>query len=113
MYSGLFSPGYPSIALNITIMNRKIFISELALLSIGIASAHAQSAKEAVKPNVLFILADDLGWMDLGCYGSSFYECLCGMSRKLSYARQFSDRKVSGTASFDGLYPWWIFRTFT
>lgn len=24
--------------------------------------------------NVLFILVDDLGWMDLGCYGSSFYE---------------------------------------
>ena len=26
------------------------------------------------KPNVLFILVDDLGWKDLGCYGSSFYE---------------------------------------
>jgi len=25
-------------------------------------------------PNFLFILIDDLGWMDLGCYGSSFYE---------------------------------------
>jgi arylsulfatase A-like enzyme len=25
-------------------------------------------------PNVLFILADDLGWSDLGCYGSKFYE---------------------------------------
>jgi arylsulfatase A-like enzyme len=25
-------------------------------------------------PNVLFILVDDLGWNDLGCYGSSFYE---------------------------------------
>ncbi len=25
------------------------------------------------KPNVLFILVDDLGWSDLGCYGSSFY----------------------------------------
>ncbi len=26
------------------------------------------------KPNVMFILADDLGWMDTGCYGSTFYE---------------------------------------
>jgi arylsulfatase A-like enzyme len=25
-------------------------------------------------PNFLFILVDDLGWRDLGCYGSSFYE---------------------------------------
>jgi len=28
----------------------------------------------AVKPNFLFILVDDMGWKDLGCYGSSFYE---------------------------------------
>ena len=27
-----------------------------------------------MKPNILFILIDDLGWRDLGCYGSSFYE---------------------------------------
>ncbi|MBM7566110.1 sulfatase [Paenibacillus sacheonensis] len=26
------------------------------------------------KPNVLFILIDDMGWKDLGCYGSAFYE---------------------------------------
>ncbi len=26
------------------------------------------------RPNILFILVDDLGWKDLGCYGSTFYE---------------------------------------
>ncbi len=26
------------------------------------------------KPNFIFILLDDLGWRDLACYGSSFYE---------------------------------------
>lgn len=30
--------------------------------------------KAEKKPNIVFILVDDLGWKDLGCYGSSFYE---------------------------------------
>lgn len=33
-----------------------------------------QSKPDSHKLNVVFILADDLGWKDLGCYGSSFYE---------------------------------------
>ncbi len=30
--------------------------------------------QEADRPNILFLLADDLGWSDLGCSGSAFYE---------------------------------------
>jgi arylsulfatase A-like enzyme len=31
-------------------------------------------AKPPVRPNVVFFLVDDLGWRDLGCFGSKFYE---------------------------------------
>ncbi|WP_459555961.1 sulfatase [Lacunimicrobium album] len=50
-------------------------------------------APAAERPNIVFILADDLGATDLGCYGSSFYEtpridelCQSGMKFTRAYA---------------------------
>lgn len=41
----------------------------------GTISLPAQGSEpQDAQPNFLFILADDLGYKDLGCYGSSFYE---------------------------------------
>lgn len=38
------------------------------------AFVSSQCAIAANRPNVVFILVDDMGWKDLGTYGSSFYE---------------------------------------
>jgi arylsulfatase A-like enzyme len=45
----------------------------LLLLLLGLP-ASARQASAAAPWNVVLILADDLGWRDLGCTGSTFYE---------------------------------------
>lgn len=50
--------------------NIKLLLSTLALTAI----TQVANAKEPKRPNVLFILADDYGWNDLGCMGSKYYE---------------------------------------
>lgn len=41
-------------------------------------------------PNIIFILADDLGWHQLGCYGSDFYETPA-LDRMASDGMRFSN----------------------
>ena len=47
-------------------MKHILFSAALTFLAIGITHA-----ADAAKPNFVFILADDLGYGDLGCYGQT------------------------------------------
>ncbi len=51
----------------------KIFGS-LILTYILMSCSNHQETTEPTKPNVILFLIDDLGYSDLGCYGSKFYE---------------------------------------
>ncbi|HEC42068.1 MAG TPA: DUF4976 domain-containing protein [Bacteroides sp.] len=49
-------------------MNKSLFICTIILAGL------AASCSTSSRPNVVFILVDDLGWKDLACYGSDFYD---------------------------------------
>jgi arylsulfatase A len=83
-----------------------------ALLMASLAALHAaDAAKPASKPNILFILTDDLGWTDGGCFGSKFYETP-NIDRLATQGMRFTDNysactvcSPSRAAVLTGEYP--------
>jgi arylsulfatase A len=80
-------------------MNRRGFIKSIgfgvAALSLGEFEAKVVGRRSSAKyvkskPNILFVLADDFGWSQVGCYGSNFYETP-NIDRLASEGMRFTD----------------------
>jgi arylsulfatase A-like enzyme len=82
---------------------RRDFIKAVGLAAVtltpqGCRSSDSTSAKAGEssallkdgKPNVIFILADDLGWAELGCYGNTFNETP-NLDKLASQGMRFTD----------------------
>ena len=73
----------------------RTFVGQLLLCQLIVVgtsqSVPAADAKPSEPMNIVFFLVDDLGWADLGCFGSSFYETphideLCASGMKFTHA---------------------------
>lgn len=65
----------------------------------ALAAPHAQAATPASeKPNIIFILCDDMGYGDLGCYGQPFIQtpCIDQMAREgMRFTQAYAGSPVS------------------
>ncbi len=92
----------------------RLLILGIAFLQLMCARTIAQSQERSnsqKRPNVIFILADDLGWGDLGCYGNPRAKTP-NLDRLASRGTLFTQFYVNGSvcspsrcAFFTGQYP--------
>jgi len=79
-------------------MNRRDFLKALGFgaaalagsAGLGLGQAASAARRKSGKLNFVFFLIDDLGWTDLGCYGSTFYETP-NIDRLASEGMRFTD----------------------
>lgn len=51
-----------------------LLITLFVLVALKVSGQEHSGASPSERPNIIFILADDLGWGELGCYGNTFNE---------------------------------------
>ncbi len=71
-------------------LNRWCFLASAWILAAFFPFQAAIAGGEKARSNFVFFLVDDLGWRDLGCYGSTFYETP-HLDRLASTGMRFTD----------------------
>lgn len=80
---------------NIPSMRHFLLPLAVALLTVPTVASVAALAPESARPNFIFILIDDLGYSDLGCYGSKFYRTP-NLDRLAAQGMKFTDAYAAG-----------------
>jgi len=75
-------------------LNRRRFIASLGGAALGLS--RAALGQQARKPNIIFILADDLGYGDLGCYGQKQIKTPC-LDKMATEGIRFTDAYAGST----------------
>jgi arylsulfatase A-like enzyme len=91
---------------------RMTFLLALAFLAILAGQAAPAEAQDTNRPNVIVILADDIGYGDLGCYGATQVETP-NLDRLAREGRRFTDAHAPSSvctptryALLTGQYAW-------
>ena len=97
---------------------RRDFLKAMGLGAAALAMQGCASTSKLIsgkasegKPNIIFVLADDLGWAELGCYGNRFNETL-NLDKLASEGMKFTDAYAAApvcspyrAALMTGQYP--------
>ncbi len=95
-------------------MKRKISLSAvlvagLVLMRADSAPSRAYAQQQAARPNIIIIMSDDMGWSDIGCYGSEINTPnLDGLAANgLRFTQFYNNARCCPTRAslLTGLYP--------
>ena len=56
------------------LLRQMLVVLACAVAIVGVLISEVRAGEVAPRPNVILIMLDDLGWADLGCYGSQFHK---------------------------------------